>query len=113
MVGSGGLGRCVSQEGVGIESTRYEIRNRNQCRTLNAKCRRRYNVPRTKYKVGIRIGIGVLVFKDLGTWYVILRTTFSVLILDTTYLILFLMSNAERRLKYEEGGTMYQEPSTK
>lgn len=52
----------------------------------------RYNVQSTKYKVGIRIGIGVLVFKDLaclsadrvlGTWYLVLRTTFSVLLLDT------------------------------
>ena len=43
----------------------------------------RYNVQSTKYKVGIRIGIGVLVFKDLGTLYLVLRTTFSVLLLDT------------------------------
>ena len=56
----------------------------------------RYNVPGTKYKVGIRIVIEVLEFKGLGTWYLVLRTTFSVLLLDTSYLILFLMSNAER-----------------
>ncbi len=30
-------------------------------------------------------------------------TTFSVLLLDTSYLILFLMSNAQRRLKNVEG----------
>ena len=73
----------------------------------------RYNVPGTKYKVEIRIVIEVLEFKGLCTWYLVLRTTFSVLLLDTSYLILFPMSNAERRLKNEEGGTMYQEPSTK
>jgi hypothetical protein len=47
-----------------------------------------------KYKVGIRIGIEFLVFKDLarlpqGTLYLVLRTTFSVLLLDT-------FSNVER-----------------
>ena len=34
----------------------------------------RYNVPGTKYKVEIRIGIEVLVFKDLGTSYLVLGT---------------------------------------
>ena len=34
----------------------------------------RYNVPSTRYKVGIRIGIEILVFKDLGTLYLVLRT---------------------------------------
>ena len=55
----------------------------------------RYNVPGTKYKVEIRIGIEVLEFKGLGTsylvlgtWYFVLRTTFSILLLDTCYLIL-------------------------
>ena len=43
----------------------------------------RYNVPGTKYQVEIRIGIEVLVFKDLGTLYLVLRTTFSFLLLDT------------------------------
>ena len=56
----------------------------------------RYNVPacgrQAKYKVGIRIGIEVLVFKDLGTLYLVLRTTFSVLLLDTSYLILLTSS---------------------
>ena len=57
-----------------------------------------YQVPSTKYKVGIRIGIQVLEFKGLGTLYLVLRTTFSVLILATSYLLLFLMSNAELRV---------------
>jgi hypothetical protein len=33
--------------------------------------------------------------------------------LDTSYLILKKMSNAERRVQNEEGGTMYEVPSTK
>jgi len=37
--GSGGLGRGVSKKWVGIESTRYEIRNWNQYRTSNADWR--------------------------------------------------------------------------
>ena len=76
MVGSGGLGRCVSQVWVGIESTKYEIRNRNQCRM--SKGGTMYQEPacgrQAKYKVGIRIGIEVLVFKDLGTSYLVLST---------------------------------------
>ena len=30
-----------------------------------------------KYKVGIRIGIEVLVFKDLGTSYLVLSTSYN------------------------------------
>ena len=48
----------------------------------------RYNVPSTRYKVGIRIGIEILVFKDLGTLYLVLRTIFSVLVISTLYLVL-------------------------
>ncbi len=39
-----------------------------------SKVQGRYNVPGTKYKVEIRIGIKVLVFKDLGTSYLVLGT---------------------------------------
>ena len=48
----------------------------------------RYNVPSTRYKVGIRFGIEILVFKDLGTLYLVLRTIFSVLVISTLYLVL-------------------------
>jgi hypothetical protein len=34
-----------------------------------SKVQGRYNVPGTKYKVGIRIGIGVLEFQGLSTSY--------------------------------------------
>ena len=64
--------------------TKFEIRN-TKLQPMS-KVQGRYNVPGTKYKVEIRIGIEVLEFKGLDTWYFVLRTTFSVLLLDTSYL---------------------------
>ncbi len=46
---------------------KYEIRS-TESKPMS-KVQGRYNVPGTKYKVEIRIGIKVLVFKDLGTSY--------------------------------------------
>jgi hypothetical protein len=42
---------------------------------------------------------------SVGTWYMVLRTSYNeVLLLDTDYLLLFLISNAELRFKNEEVG---------
>jgi hypothetical protein len=57
--------------GVGRDR-KYEIRN-TKLQPMS-KVQGRYNVPGTKYKVEIRIGIEVLVFKDLGTSYLVLGT---------------------------------------
>ena len=43
-----------------------------------------------------------------GTWYIVLGTLYNeVLLLDTNYLILFLISNAELRLMNEEVGFVF------
>ena len=78
---------------------KYEIRNTKLQPMSNAErpvqnVEGRYNVQSTKYTVGIRIGIGVLVFKDLaclsadrvlGTWYFVQLSASCFLILDTWY----------------------------
>ena len=75
----------MSKRKVQCPSTKYKVEIRNTELKLMSNVQRRlknvegrYNVPacgrQAKYKVGIRIGIGVLVFKDLGTSYLVLGT---------------------------------------
>jgi len=40
-----------------------------------------YQVPSTKYKVGIRCLTQIVVFE--GTWYIVLGTSYKFLLLDT------------------------------
>jgi hypothetical protein len=92
-----GMGRDRKYEipaAAGRRDTKYGIETNVERPVQNIEWK--YKVPSTRYKVGIRIYVKIRHLKDLGTLYLVLRTIFNVLILATSYSILFLMSNAER-----------------
>ncbi len=85
-----GMGRDRKYEipaAAGRRDTKYGIETNVERRLKNVEGV--YNVPSTRYKVGIRIYVKIRHLKDLGTLYLVLRTSFTVLILDTSYSILF------------------------